>query len=151
MSLSTSYDLSDQKYSGMLKENTLSQVAKDVGSSASIENTFENPAAKELWHYSKAKEPGLIRRGSCCSSCGGALSYTNSFASTRRFSAVSIEVPNENVIRKALANRNASIISEDSLRSVGNSFTKVNKRETRKLMKRRSERQEISKAEYDRM
>ena len=153
-SLSTPYevrDLSDRKYSGMVKENALLGAAKDGGFGVNAENTFENPAAKEHWHFNKAKESSLIRRGSCCSSCGGALSYTNSFASTRRFSAVSIEVPNENAIRKALANRNASIISGDSLRSVGNSFTKVKKGESRKLMKRRSERQEVSKAEYNRM
>eukprot|EP00795_Rhopilema_esculentum_P013138 gene13138-3930_t len=77
-------------------------------------NAFEDPSSRDFWHYNKPP-PFLSRRESVCSSCGGALSYSNSFASTRRFSAVSIEVPNENLTKKSFINRHRALIVEDPL------------------------------------
>ena len=134
----------------MVQENALYENGKGSSHGTTETDTFENPAVKDFWHYGKNREPGLIRRESCCSSCGGALSYTNSFASTRRFSSVSIEVPNENIMKKSIASRNASIISGDSLRNMGNSFTTTRKADARKLMKTRSD-PVVSKTQFDKM
>ena len=159
VSMSMTYNnrgFGDRKHSGMVLENALVSRAKGLNGFGTYEDPaardgLEDSAAKDLWYYGKQREPGLIRRESCCSSCGGALSYTNSFASTRRFSSVSIEVPNESFIRKSLINRNPSLTSGDSLKYGGSSLTKMKKGEARNLAKSRSDQRMISKSQYDRM
>ena len=159
VSMSMTYNnrgFGDRKYSAMMQENALLPRGKGLNGFGAYEDpvardTLEDSGAKEFWYYGKQREPGLVRRESCCSSCGGALSYTNSFASTRRFSSVSIEIPNESFIRKSLINRNPSVTSGESLKYGGSSLTQRKKGEARKLEKSRSDQRMISKSQYDRM
>eukprot|EP00794_Sanderia_malayensis_P016719 gene16719-18413_t len=68
--------------------------------------TFEDCSRRDLWHQSKSSlslsstlsssaQPPLLRRCSVCSSCGGARSSSMLSTSSRRFSAVSIDVASE--------------------------------------------------------
>ncbi len=91
--------------------------------------TFEDESRRELWHYSKAPPPSFgARRSSLCSSCGGAMSSTIS-TSTRRFSAVSIEVGSEKNINDSVigigAIANDSKIFQDENRQICSNASKT--------------------------
>ena len=106
-----------------------------------------------MWHYNKPQEFPLSRQESVCSSCGGALSYTNSFASTRRFSAVSIEVPNEDSVRQSYIIANAPTTSEGTSTNEGTPPQTLKKEESVKIKDDKNVQSSpaVDMHEYDRM
>ena len=144
-------EVSDGRYNATVQENVLFENSKEREAAMNVGDAFEDPAAKDFWHFGKNREPALIRRESCCSSCGGALSYSNSFASTRRFSTVSIEVPNENFMKKSLLNRNSQMSNGDFMRNSANPFAMVRKEDATKSTKNRSDQIAVEKVKFERM
>lgn len=114
---------------------------------------FEDQESRDMWHCNKAREIPLSRQESVCSSCGGPLSYTNSFASTRRFSAVSIEVPNEDLVRQSYINANAPVASGGTLTNDETPPQTLKRNESRKMKEDKIVQSlpAVDMHEYDRM
>lgn len=147
-----SRDFMERKLSGIIPANVLLEDNNEIDDTQQAEDGFEDPNARDFWYTTRSKETGLSRRESICSSCGGAFPYSHSLGSTRRFSSVSIEVPNENFMKRSFMNRgNSSFTNGDSMKSSRGSFSTGKKNDTAKSGKNRVDQLSFDKAKFDRM
>lgn len=147
-------DPNERKQFGMVTGTSLLEKKESRrGSVSKAKDAFEEPTIKDFWPIGKYRDAGLSRRESACSSCGGALSYSNSFASTRRFSTVSIEVPSENFfMKKSSITRSTPFIGgESTAKSHGSRFVTTKREDYAEMDNRKSHQAMIDRVNYDRV